>query len=409
MPTAESPQTPGVRKPVRSSRLNGAIALVLLAAAATFDVTKPFDKSWSIFYLLPTMYAGWTLRGRPELAIHISVGVTAFLAPLIFRPDLLWLGTGVYNRVFGVLLGALIVVLLWERRRYVAALQGSNEALELRVRQRTAELESANELLRQEIAVRKKAEADQQRLEDELRQAQKMEAVGRLAGGVAHDFNNLLTVINGESSLLREQLQREAPSFRSVEAIHKAGARAAELTQQLLAFARKQLLQPKVLAANQAIESVVSLLRSRLPESIRLRVDLRPSVEPILADPVQFAQIFLNLASNARDAMPEGGELLIKSEPVTVTGQELTPMFDLAPGPYVRLTVSDTGHGMDAAIAPHAFDPFFTTKEVGKGTGLGLASVYGIVKQSGAHIELASTSSRGTTFIIIWPCATAGA
>ena len=316
MLTAESPQTPGARKRVRSSRLNATIALALLAGAAVLDITKPFDKSWSIFYLLPVLYGGWTLRGQLELAIHVSVGLTVFLAPLMFRPDLLWSGTGVYNRAFGVLLGAVVVMLLWERRLYVATLQGSNDELERRVRARTAELESANQLLRQEIAVREKAESDQKLLEDQLLQARKMEAVGRLAGGVAHDFNNLLTVINGESGLLLEQAPPEAPSFRSVQAIHKAGTRAAELTQQLLAFARKQMLQPKVLPASEAIERVVSHLRVWLPERIRLRVDLSPGVAPILADPVQFAQVFLNLASNARDAMQEGGEFCIKAVPL---------------------------------------------------------------------------------------------
>ena len=405
MTTAVSPQTAGARKPLLPPVLHSAVTLALLVAAAILDITKPFDKSWSIFYLLPILYAGWTLSRRLELPLVAAVGLTVFLAPLVFRPNLLWAGTGIYNRSFGVLLGVVVILLLRERRRHINALECANDGLEQRVRVRTAALEGTNDRLRREIAERERAEANQERLEEQLRQAQKMEAVGRLAGGVAHDFNNLLTVINGESGRLLEEVPAESSWHDSIVAIHEAGERAAEVTQQLLAFGRKQLLQPKILAVNQAVHSVEGLLRRLLPEHIRLSMDLSPAVEPILADPGQFAQVLLNLASNARDAMPDGGEFLIKTAPIVVTEEEIANLSDLRPGPHVRLSVSDSGHGMDDVTGRHAFEPFFTTKEVGKGTGLGLASVYGIVRQSRGHIDLSSTPGGGTTFTILWPCA----
>ena len=405
MTTAVSPQTAGARKARLPPVLHSAVSLALLVAAAILDITKPFDKSWSIFYLLPILYAGWTLSRRLELPLVAAVGLTVFLAPLVFRPNLLWAGTGIYNRSFGVLLGVVVILLLRERRRHINALECANDGLEQRVRVRTAALEGTNDRLRREIAERERAEANQERLEEQLRQAQKMEAVGRLAGGVAHDFNNLLTVINGESGRLLEEVPAESSWHNSIVAIHEAGGRAAEVTQQLLAFGRKQLLQPKVLAVNQAIHSVEGLLRRLLPEHIRVSLDLSPDVQPILADPGQFAQILLNLASNARDAMPDGGEFLIKTAPIVVTAEEIANLSDLRPGPHVRLIVSDTGHGMDDVTGRHAFEPFFTTKEVGKGTGLGLASVYGIVRQSRGYIDLASVPGGGTTFTILWPCA----
>jgi len=385
--------------------LHCGIGLALLAAAAFLDLTKPFDKSWSIFYLIPILYAGSTMEGPHESLLHVTVGLTVFLAPLIFRPDLLWAGTGLYNRSFGVVLGFVVVFLMRERRRLVHALEWSNDDLERRVQARTAELEGANDLLRREIAQREKAEADQQRLEEQLRQAQKMEAIGHLAGGVAHDFNNLLTVIIGQCSLLCDDLPAESPWRGSLAEIQAAGERAAKVTQQLLAFGRKQVLRLEIVNINQVIDGVEAVLRGLLPDNIRMIIDRDPAVRPILADRGQFTQLLLNLASNARDAMPEGGELRIKTEPVVVTGEEIARFTDLHPGPHVRLTVSDTGQGMDDVARQHAFEPFFTTKQVGKGSGLGLASVYGIVRQSQGHIDLASKPGEGTTFTILWPSA----
>jgi signal transduction histidine kinase len=383
--------------------LHCAIGLALLAAAAILDITKPFDKSWSIFYLIPILYAGSNLTGPLESLLHVTVGLTVFLVPLVFQPDLLWLGTGIYNRGFGVVLGFVLVFLMRERRGLVHALESSNDDLERRVQARTTELEAANHLLRLEIAQREKSEADQRRLEEQLRQAQKMEAIGLLAGGVAHDFNNLLTVVIGQCSLLREDLPTESPWRGSLAQIQAAGERAAKVTQQLLAFGRKQMLQPETVNVNQVIDGVENVLHGLLPDNIRLIIDRDPAVRSILADRGQFTQLLLNLASNARDAMPEGGELRIKTEPVVVTGKEVASCLDLHPGPHVRLTVSDTGQGMDEVTRQHAFDPFFTTKQFGKGSGLGLASVYGIVKQSHGHIDLASTPGVGTTFTILWP------
>ena len=187
----------------------------------------------------------------------------------------------------------------------------------------------------------------------------------------------------------------ESSWHNSIVAIHEAGGRAAEVTRQLLAFGRKQLLQPKVLAVNQAIHSVEGLLRRLLPEHIRVSLDLSPAVQPIFADPGQFAQILLNLASNARDAMPDGGEFLIKTAPIVVTAEEIANLSDLRPGPHVRLIVSDTGHGMDDVTGRHAFEPFFTTKEVGKGTGRG-HNLYDPLAVCGSHgvADRSSTPTR---------------
>ncbi len=403
MRAAVSPHTRGVRKRALPPWLHCAIGLALLAAAAILDITKPFDKSWSIFYLVPVLYAGSSLTGLLESLFHVTVGLTVFLAPLVFRPDMLWAGTGIYNRGFGVVLGFVLVLLLRERRGLVHALEWSNDDLERRVQARTAELEAANDLLRLEIAQREKSEADQRRLEEQLQQAKKMEAIGLLAGGVAHDFNNLLTVIIGQCSLLREDLPTESPWRGSLAQIQAAGERAAKVTQQLLAFGRRQVLRPEIVNVNQVIDDVENVLHGLLPDSIRLIIDQDPAVRSVLADRGQFTQLLLNLAGNARDAMPEGGELRIKTEPVVLTGEEVARCSGLHPGPHVRLTVSDTGQGMDDVMRQHAFEPFFTTKQVGKGSGLGLASVYGIVKQSQGHIDLASKPGVGTTFTILWP------
>jgi PAS domain S-box-containing protein len=242
---------------------------------------------------------------------------------------------------------------------------------------------------------------DRKKLEEELRQAQKMEAVGQLAGGVAHDFNNLLTAILGYCEFLRGPLDRDAFADYVAE-IAKAGTRAASLTQQLLAFSRRQVLQPKVLSLNTVVADTAAMLRRLIGEHITLVTRLSPELELVKADPFQLQQVILNLAINARDAMPQGGWLTIETSNVEMDGVEARHAGMLA-GSYVRLAVSDTGHGMDRETMSHIFEPFFTTKEMGKGTGLGLATVYGIVKQSEGFIEAQSQPERGATFSIYLP------
>jgi PAS domain S-box-containing protein len=241
------------------------------------------------------------------------------------------------------------------------------------------------------------------RLEEQFRQAQKMEAVGQLAGGVAHDFNNLLTVINGLSELAFHQMRRDDPSRALVAEVLKAGERAAALTRQLLAFSRKQILQPRVLDVNVLLGELSKMLLRLLGESIGLRLEADAALGQVKVDPGQFEQAVINLAVNARDAMPGGGRLTIETRNADLDEGHVGQHPDARPGRYVLVSVSDTGHGMDAATRARIFEPFFTTKGPGRGTGLGLAMVYGFVQQSGGHIEVESEVGRGTTFKVYLP------
>jgi two-component system cell cycle sensor histidine kinase/response regulator CckA len=242
---------------------------------------------------------------------------------------------------------------------------------------------------------------ERRRLEEQLRQAHKMEAVGRLAGGVAHDFNNLLCAINGYASVLLRDLPSDHAMRADLEQIQQAGERATALTRQLLAFGRKQMLQPVVLDLNAVVVRIEQLLRRVIGEDVRLTTQLDPQLPRIKADPTQVEQVLLNLAVNARDAMPEGGTLTIRTGLTVMNGERP----ELRPGKHALLAVSDTGCGMDAETRARVFEPFFTTKEVGQGTGLGLATVYGIVRQSGGTIDVESEPGRGTLFTIYLPCA----
>jgi PAS domain S-box-containing protein len=243
----------------------------------------------------------------------------------------------------------------------------------------------------------------QRQLEEQLRQAQKMEAVGQLAGGIAHDFNNLLTAILGSAQLLLHATPPGDQRREDMEEIKNAGQRAAELTRQLLAFSRRQVLAPKVLGMNATVAHMQRMLRRLLGDDIELAVSLDPAAGSVNADPGQLEQVVLNLSVNARDAMPTGGRLAIATTRVTHTEEYVERRHRLPPGDFVCLAVTDSGVGMDEATQAHLFEPFFTTKEVGKGTGLGLATVYGIVKQSGGFIWVYSEPGRGTTVKVYLP------
>jgi PAS domain S-box-containing protein len=254
-----------------------------------------------------------------------------------------------------------------------------------------------------DVTERKKMEEALRNSEDQLRQSQKMEAIGRLAGGVAHDFNNLLTVIRGYSDLLLLQLEGTSAMRRQVEEIQKAGERAASLTRQLLAFSRKQVLQPITIDLNEIVANTEKMLRRLIGEDIDLVTVLKPDLGLVLVDPGQVEQVLMNLVVNARDAMPKGGKVTIETANV-ILGESFSEDHKVdRPGPYVMLTISDTGDGMDENTKTHLFEPFFTTKEKGKGTGLGLSTVYGIVTQSGGHIRVLSEEGKGATFKTYFP------
>ena len=287
--------------------------------------------------------------------------------------------------------------------------QLSEQAVELEtqaaeLQEQAVELETANEELREQTRLTQSARAETASLEAQLRQAQKMEAVGRLAGGVAHDFNNVLAVITSYSSLLAEDLGANDPRQEEVAEIRRAADRAAALTRQLLAFSRQQAASPRVLDVNGVIGDVERMLRRVIGVDVELETRLAPGVGFVKADPTHLEQVLMNLAVNARDAMPAGGTLRIETANV-----DHAPPGDDDDGPepearpYVRLSVSDTGSGMSEAVQAQVFEPFFTTKPPGYGTGLGLSTVYGIVKQAGGHIRLASEIDQGTRFDIYLP------
>lgn len=259
-----------------------------------------------------------------------------------------------------------------------------------------------DELYRREAIIQEKT-AEALHLEEQFRQSQKMEAVGRLAGGIAHDFNNLLMVIQSYAEILRDDLSTHNELQQKTEHILTAAGRAADLTRQMLAFSRKQILSPVVLNLNAVINETATLLRRLIGEDIEMRVLLADLLWAVEADPGQIVQVVMNLCVNARDAMTHGGVLAIATGNVTAMEMCTSGCASAPPGEYVKLSVTDTGIGISKKLQEHIFEPFFTTKEVGKGTGLGLATVYGIIKQSGGYVSVVSEPGRGTCFTIYLP------
>ena len=302
----------------------------------------------------------------------------------------------------------------------VDKLSESQRELERKVQDRTAQLEEANRQLEMlaQSNVHKRTIAEKERTDalaalentqKQLVQSQKLEAVGRLAGGISHDFNNLLTVILGYSDISRRNLKDGDPLQRNLDEIIKASERAASLTRQLLAFSRKQVMQPKVFDLNTVVTDLEKMLRRMIGEDIELRVTSQADLGNIKADPVHLEQVIMNLVVNARDAMPKGGKISIEMTNVYLDESYAREHVSVVPGHYVMLAISDTGCGMDEETRLRIFEPFFTTKDAGKGTGLGLSMVYGIVKQSGGNIWVYSEKGRGTTFKIYFPRVTAQA
>ena len=258
-------------------------------------------------------------------------------------------------------------------------------------------------IVSRDISERKQAEELLRRRDEQLRQSQKMEAVGRLSGGIAHDFNNLLGVIIGYSESIEERLAPDDPLRKSAEEIRKAGERAASLTHQLLAFSRQRVMQPQILDLNALVTDMGDMLRRLIGMHIELTTNLATELDRVKAEQSQIEQVIVNLVVNARDAMPEGGKLLIETSNFNVTENFASSFPFLQLGPYVLLTVTDTGIGMDDKTRRHIFEPFFTTKGPGKGTGLGLATVYGVVKQSGGSVIVDSEPGKGSRFRIFLP------
>jgi PAS domain S-box-containing protein len=255
------------------------------------------------------------------------------------------------------------------------------------------------------VLARLRLDAERQRLEEQYHQAQKMEALGRLTAGIAHDFNNMLTAINGFTALLESELPADDPRQDMVSRILHSGRRAADLVRQLLAFSRQQVIEPRVLDLNEVVLDLNKMLHRVIGEDIQLQTELAPDLWPVKVDATQMEQVIINIAVNARDAMPEGGHLIIETANVVIDENYVAGHLGMQPGDYILLAISDTGCGMSPDIKAHIFEPFFTTKPIGKGTGLGLATVFGIIKQNGGDIWVYSEEGLGTTFKIYLPSA----
>ncbi len=280
-------------------------------------------------------------------------------------------------------------------------------ALEILSGQIATAIENARlyQAARQELAERKQAEEAKEKLEGQLRHIQKMETIGTLTAGIAHDFNNLLTAINGFAEILQTRITPNDPNWKAVSLILDSGNRAADLVSQLLAFSRKQIIQPQILNLNTIAENMNKMLQRIIGEDIHLQIILSRDLWSLKVDKAQMEQIIVNMAVNARDAMPDGGALIIETGNVMLDEQFVENHIGSITGPHVRLTISDTGHGMSEEVQSHIFEPFFTTKQMGSGTGLGLSTVFGIVKQSEGNIWVESEEDIGTTFYIYFPVA----
>lgn len=377
-----------VYSPLRAYDLFGA---VFASRDMREIVVEIFDRSIGDAHLL---YRSGRVQSAPRHAVvrPVTVAGRTWLVRISSSPS--FESDTALPAVWGVATAGGLISLL------VAALfllQGrATRETEEQVQLRTAQLREANLRLVEEGDARKHAEAT-------VAQMQKVEAIGQLTGGIAHDFNNMLTVVIGNLDIAQRRLGDPERAARAIAHATEGAQKAAELTQRLLAFGRKAALRPQVIDPNLLVSGMADILRRTIGEAIRLETATAPAVWPICADPAQLESALLNLAINARDALPDNGVLRIETRNIELRDGDLQGTESLAQGPHVRLAVSDTGHGMTADVLARALDPFFTTKEVGKGTGLGLSQVYGFVRQSGGHLQIDSTPGAGTTVAIYLP------
>lgn len=343
-----------------------------------------FDRLFISLGLIPSIYL---------------VSDVVFKKETIGKIEAVWNSKTIYMHIYVLFAMVMMMIAFYLYMRNLHA----KKILEKRVRERTTELENSNVTLKQEIAERTLAEEGQKRLETQLLQACKMEAVGTLAGGISHDFNNLLQAIMGYTQLLLMDKSKKDPDFFQLEQIEKSAQRGSELTRRLLTFSRNVESKQKPLNLNNEIKRIYTILKRTIPKMIDIELILENDLKNINADTIQIEQMLMNLAVNSRDAMPDGGRLVFETKNVVLDEEYFKTHPAAMPGEYVLLSVTDTGFGMDSETMEHIYEPFFTTKEVGKGTGLGLAMAYGIVESHGGYITSYSKPVEGTIFKIYFP------
>jgi two-component system cell cycle sensor histidine kinase/response regulator CckA len=394
------------------------LAFVLVAGAATAIelMILHFGGHESPYYVGMILLCISVMGFVPaRFLFHVAIAMmcySIYVLPILFSESITGHRDFLIANTFTVLIFSTMLLMRYLSGRILVAdlglqydLEQYREHLETVVEERTSDLMDAIHKLKDEIAEHQKAEEERQRLQTQLLQAQKMESVGRLAGGVAHDFNNILTAILSYAELSLMRLPDNDPVREYLESIRGASEKAAGLTRQLLAFSRKQVLEMKVVDQNMVVAGMEDLLKRLIGEDVLLKMRTNALESTVRADRGQLEQVLLNLTVNARDSMPSGGHLLIETANASAEDVILTAPGMAKPGAYVMLSVTDTGLGMSAEVKERIFEPFFTTKEVGEGTGLGLATVYGIVKQHGGYITVDSEPGKGTIFRVFFPIA----